>query len=113
MKRHALRDLFDQCIITIDELCQRLAAHQMDVQWERDHSSLRIYFNEGAVIATELAQILQLITETEVTLVAINSLHDEMVDAFIRVLEEERSHGFSRIFQVESETDAIPGHTGN
>jgi ABC-2 type transport system ATP-binding protein len=96
----------------LDELCSRLDMSQTNVHWERGPASLRLHFAEGDAVALELAQVLQVIAETGVTLVAINSLRDEMIDAFIQLLEEERSHGFSRILRVEPEGDAVPGSAG-
>ena len=93
----------------LDELCSRLDMSQTNVRWERGPASLRLHFAEGDAVALQLAQVLQVIAETSVTLVAINSLRDEMIDAFIQLLEEERSHGFSRILRVEAEGDAVPG----
>ena len=93
----------------LDELCSRLDMSQTNVRWERGAASLRLHFAEGDAVALQLAQVLQMIAETSVTLVAINSLRDEMIDAFIQLLEEERSHGFSRILRVEAEGDAVPG----
>ena len=93
----------------LDELCSRLDMSQTNVRWERGAASLRLHFAEGDAVALQLAQVLQVIAETSVTLVAINSLRDEMIDAFIQLLEEERSHGFSRILRVEAEGDAVPG----
>lgn len=58
-------------------------------------------------------RLLRLIADTDVTLVAINSLRDEMIDAFIRLLEKERSHGFSRILRVEPAGDAVSGPAGS
>lgn len=93
----------------LDELCSRLDMSQTNVRWERGPASLRLHFAEGDAVALQLAQVLQMIAETGITLVAINSLRDEMIDAFIQLLEEERSHGFSRILRVEAEGDAVPG----
>lgn len=91
----------------MDGLCSRLAMSNADIQWECGHSSLRLYFAEGDDVIVKLGQVLQIVAEANVTLVAINSLRDEMVDVFIRLLEEERSHGFSRILQVEPEGNDV------
>ncbi len=95
----------------VDGLCRRLAADETELGWERGPTSLRLYFAEQDVVAAELARVLQLIAQSDVTLTAINSLRDEMIDAFIRLLEEERSHGFSRILQV-AKSDAVSGSAG-
>ena len=97
----------------VDELCRRLTPSQPGLQWERESTSLRLYFAEGDDMAGGLAQVLEVIAETDATLVGIHSLRDEMIDAFIRLLEAERSHGFSRILQVEPEGDALSGSGGS
>ncbi len=93
----------------MDGLCERLETALPDLQWERGEASLKLYFAGREAMVQELTQVLQMIAATPVTLVAINSLRDEMVDAFIRLLEEERSHGFSRILRLDSEGDALSG----
>jgi hypothetical protein len=65
------------------------------------------------MVATGLGHVMQLIAEAGVTLLTIHSLHDEMVDAFIQLLEEERSHGFSRILRMEAESDGLSGAPGS
>ncbi len=97
----------------LDGLCSRLEQDQKNIEWERGLASLKVYFAEGDVVAERLAQILQVMAETDVQLVAINSLDDEMVAAFIQLVEEERSHGFSRILQVEPEGNAVSGTAGS
>lgn len=97
----------------IDGLCSRLAMRDMDIQWERGHNSLRFTFAEGDAVAAGLSKILQMVAEANVTVVAINSLRDEMADAFIQLLEEERSHGFSRVLRVEPEGNAVSGSAGS
>jgi ABC-2 type transport system ATP-binding protein len=97
----------------LDKLCGRLTASLPALQWERGQTSLRLYFGEGDEIAGGLAEVLGLVAEADATLVGIHSLRDEMIDAFIRLLEAERSHGFSRILQVEPEGNALPGGGGS
>jgi ABC-2 type transport system ATP-binding protein len=97
----------------MDALCGQLEASKVDFRWERGPMLLKLVFDNPETVATGLTPMLQMIAETGLTLVAINSEQDEMTDAFIQLLEEERSHGFSRILQVESEVDALPGDTGS
>lgn len=97
----------------LDELCRRLTAAELDGRWERHGNTLRLFFEAGDPIAARLGVVLTHIVEAQVTLVAINSLHDEMVDAFIRLLEEERSHGFSRILRLEPEGNGVPRAAGS
>ena len=97
----------------LDLLCGQLSTQLPQVQWERGPSSLKLYLEDEVAIATQLAQVLQMIAETGVGLTVINSMHDEMIDSFIQLLEEERSHGFSRILQVDPQSNALPGNTGS
>lgn len=97
----------------VDQLCQRLESELSGIQWERERSSIKLYISGRDGIAIHLAAIMGIVAETDVSLVAISSLQDEMTDAFIRLLEEERSHGFSRIFRLEPAADAVPGDPGN
>ena len=97
----------------LEGLCNQLEMSQAGIQWERGPASRRLFFGEGDRVAVALAQVLQMIADADVTLVAITSLRDEMIDAFIRLLEAERSHGFSRILQVEPEGNAVSGSTGS
>ncbi len=97
----------------VDGLCQRLKADHPTLRWERDHTVIKLLFDDVNDIAPGLAQALQAITAGGAALIAINSLQDEMVDAFIRLLEEERGHGFSRIFRAsQSGTPAGDGFSG-
>jgi ABC-2 type transport system ATP-binding protein len=97
----------------LEELCGRLATSRPSFQWEQCPTSLRLYFGDGDDTAAGLAHVLGLMGEADVTLAGIHSLRDEMFDAFIRLLEAERSHGFSRILQVEPEGNALPGSGGS
>lgn len=96
----------------LDGLCQRLEADLTGIEWERERSSIKLVIPGNDGVAAQLAPIMQIIAETDVTLVTISSLQDEITDAFIRLLEEERSHGFSRILQVGSAADAVSSDPG-
>ena len=97
----------------VEGLCSKLTMSRYDIHWERSQGSLKLYFAEGDSVALGLAQVLQMISEVDVELVAINSLRDEMVDSFIRLLEKERSHGFSRILRGKPEGNGVHGAAGN
>jgi len=96
----------------IDGVSDRLKAAHLAVHWERDHTILRLIFDETGDIVPGLLQVLQVIADTEATLITINSLQDEMVDAFIRLLEEERGHGFSRILRAAQAGDGLSSPAG-
>jgi ABC-2 type transport system ATP-binding protein len=96
----------------LDLLCNRLSEQLPHVQWERGPFSLRLYLQDEAALATQLAEVLQVIAESKLRLMGLNSLQDEMIDSFIQLLEEERSHGFSRILQVDPQNNAVPGNPG-
>jgi ABC-2 type transport system ATP-binding protein len=80
-------------------LLQRLRQERPDLHIELRGQTLEMTFPDATQIATQLAAVLKLVSETGVALVGIHSLHDDMVDAFIHLLQEERSHGFSRLFR--------------
>jgi hypothetical protein len=72
-----------------------------DVVWERHLNTLRLHFPDtDRNLAQKLMSILRDIEQFELSLIGFRTLKDDMVDAFIRLLEEERSHGFSRIIQL-------------
>lgn len=97
----------------LDAVCEMLAARTIHARWERNSTGIKLYFAEMESVAAGLGQVMQIIVEAGATLAAIHSLHDEMVDAFIQLLEEERSHGFSRILRMETESDGVPGPGGS
>jgi ABC-2 type transport system ATP-binding protein len=97
----------------IDGLCQRLATREPGLQWERGPSSVTLFFAAEDVVAAELVHVLGMVAEEAVTLTAIHSLRDEMIDAFIRLVEEERSHGFSRVLRVAPKRNAVSGAAGS
>jgi hypothetical protein len=91
-----------------------LEANPIPARWERDASGITLHFAQPELAAAGLAQVLQRVAENGVTLVAIHSLHDEMIDAFIQLLEEERAHGFSSIPRLETPLNGVssPGGRG-
>lgn len=93
-------------------LVTRLQHERPDLHLVQRGETLEITFPPTGNIAPELTAVLKCVTEAEVILVAIHSLHDDMVDAFIHLLEEERSHGFSRLFRTEDQHHALPSGTG-
>jgi ABC-2 type transport system ATP-binding protein len=97
----------------LDALCDRLASSSLPVRWERHLTGIKLCFAQKELVAVGLGQVMQLMVETGVMLLAIHSLHDEMIDAFIQLLEEERAHGFSRILRMETEGYGVPGSPGS
>jgi len=73
---------------------------------------IKLLFDDVNDIAPGLVQALQAITAVGAALLAVNSLQDEMVDAFIRLLEEERGHGFSRIFRASQAGNGFSSAAG-
>lgn len=92
----------------VDGVCARLVRELPDAQWTRQHNRLEISFGYSETDAAQLGAILQIIAAAGATLVTIHSLHDDMVDAFIHLLKEERAYGFSRLFH-----HAVLGDSGN
>ncbi len=97
----------------LDRVGALLAASTLPVRWERTLAGLQLYFDHDGPIAAQLGQVLQLVADAGARLYAIHSLHDEMVDAFIQLLEEERSHGFARILRIEPENNGVSGPAGS
>lgn len=76
-------------------------------------STLEVTLDDAQPIANQVVQVLQLVATSGTPLVTIHSLDDDMVDAFIRLLDEERSHGFARLFQTDTPAAALLRHTGD
>jgi ABC-2 type transport system ATP-binding protein len=93
----------------LDVVTSRIKTEHPNLRWERERSVLRLMFDEVSDIAPGLVQALQVVADSGAILVAIDSLQDEMVDAFIQLLEEERGHGFSRIFRDAQTSDGLSG----
>jgi ABC-type multidrug transport system ATPase subunit len=110
---------FEQQIPTLDELGS--------VRYERLGSEFRITFLGTEPLPEYVERVLQLVDRTGVELLHINTGADEIEEAFLRRLEEDRTRGFLRAaawaatldiakrgpkIQSDSETaDAsIPGH---
>lgn len=92
----------------VEGLCDRLEASAIKAKWKRTGMAVRLTFERDGTMAAELGKVLQLVNEADVTLYAIHSLQDEMVEAFIQLLEEERAHGFSRILKLEDDPQPAP-----
>lgn len=83
----------------LEGLCKKLSGD--DVVWERNLNTLRLHFPDtDRNLTQKLMSILRDVEQFELSLIGFRTLKDDMVDAFIRLLEEERSHGFSRIIQL-------------
>lgn len=93
----------------LDLVTSRIKVEYPDLRWEKERSVLRLNFDDVSEIAPGLVQALQVVSDCGAVLVAIDSLQDEMVDAFIQLLEEERGHGFSRIFRSTQTNDGVSG----
>ncbi|MBI5961174.1 MAG: ABC transporter ATP-binding protein [Chloroflexi bacterium] len=96
-----------------ERLRAALTSSAISLRWELDRQSLKLYFSHDEPMAVGLSQVLQCIVAADARLLAVNSLHDEVVDAFIHLLEEERSHGFSRILRLEPENHGVSGAAGS
>lgn len=94
-------------------LVRRLQHERPDLRIVQRGDTLEITFPLASSIASELTAVLKMVVEADITLVTIHSLHDDMVDAFIHLLEEERSHGFSRLFRTEDQRYALPSGSDN
>lgn len=95
----------------IEAFANYLTTHSW--QWSRNFNTFRLTFSDSATdLNQQILPILQTLDSLNLTLLGLRSLKDDMVDAFIHLLEEERSHGFSRIIQLGTVSRAISnGHS--
>ncbi|MGE3855412.1 MAG: ABC transporter ATP-binding protein [Dehalococcoidia bacterium] len=103
---------FEQQIHTLDEIGS--------VRYERLGAEFRLTFLGTEALPEYITRVLQLIDRTGVELLHINTGADEIEEAFLRRLEEDRTRGFLRaaawaatqeIGGAKEESDAgIPGH---
>lgn len=75
----------------VEKLLQRAAAWENGATWDWSAPLLRVQLTEGAAVASTLSQIFSLIAEEDVALISVNMGSDQMEDAFLRRLEEDRS----------------------
>jgi ABC-2 type transport system ATP-binding protein len=78
-----------------------------DISWEQLPGTLRVEFPQDGNFTQSLIGLLQFLQEHSIKLLGIRTLKGDMVDAFIQLLEEERSHGFSRILELDALSRAI------
>ncbi len=82
-----------------DAAHQKLRTAYPTARIERFGLTIELTFSNADNMAAQIAKTLQIIADTEgVNLVGIHTLNDDMVDAFMQLLKEERSHGFARLF---------------
>ncbi len=103
---------FEQQIHTLDEIGS--------VRYERLGAEFRLTFLGTEALPEYITRVLQLIDRTGVELLHINTGADEIEEAFLRRLEEDRTRGFLRaaawaatqeLSGAKEESDAgIPGH---
>ena len=103
---------FEQQIHALDDIGS--------VRYERLGAEFRLTFLGTAPLTEYITRVLQLIDRTGVELLHINTGADEIEEAFLRRLEEDRTRGFLRaaawaasqdITGAKDEIDAgIPGH---
>ena len=103
---------FEQQIHTLDDIGS--------VRYERLGSEFRLTFLGTHALPEYITRVLQLIDRTGVELLHINTGADEIEEAFLRRLEEDRTRGFLRaaawaatqeVGRAKEESDAgIPGH---
>ena len=97
----------------LDAFTARLDALNLEARWERAEGVLRLFFEDEIAVAPDLARVVGLVADCGVRLYAINSLNDDMVEAFIDMLEEERAHGFSRILRMGAESHGLQRPAGD
>jgi len=75
----------------VERLLQRGATWEMAGEWEWTAPILRITVAEGAPVASTLSRLFTMIAEEEVSLLSVTMGSDQMEDAFLRRLEEDKS----------------------
>ncbi|MAG36430.1 MAG: ABC transporter ATP-binding protein [Dehalococcoidia bacterium] len=63
--------------------------------------TLRVLFTRGQPFLSELTSLLRLLSKHQIELLSVRSAGDQLEDAFLRRLEEERTRGFARAMDVE------------
>ncbi|MEX0682570.1 MAG: ABC transporter ATP-binding protein [Dehalococcoidia bacterium] len=74
----------------VERLLQRGANWELAASWEWNAPLLNITLREGAPVAATLGHLFTMIAEENLTLLSVNMGSDQMEDAFLRRLEEDR-----------------------
>ena len=78
--------------------------------WVSEPNSLVVQLADGQSRARALAEVLQLVDSSKLSLRTIRSGQNETEDAYLQLLQEDRAHGFRRFdLQMHRPTDAILG----
>jgi ABC-2 type transport system ATP-binding protein len=75
----------------VERLLQKAASWEAAVELDWKAPLLRVQMSEGAPVAATLSHLFSLIAEEDVTLLTVNMGSDQMEDAFLRRLEEDRA----------------------
>lgn len=86
----------------VDAFCAELDG----IDWERLPGVVRLTLAASDDLGPIMLNVMTLLTRTDVKLNGLKAAREEMVDAFIRLMNEERSHGFSQILQSVSGNSA-------
>jgi ABC-2 type transport system ATP-binding protein len=84
----------------LDDFCRRLDAVTEIVGFERKGSWLEVRFTVSERIAAPLGKLLLIAAEMGVEILSVSSTKGQTEDAFIHLLEEDQSHGFSRSYST-------------
>jgi ABC-2 type transport system ATP-binding protein len=82
----------------VDAFCAQLDG----IEWERTPGVVRLTLAAREDLGPIMLNVMTLLTNTDIKLNGLKAAREEMVDAFIRLMNEERSHGFSQILQSVS-----------
>jgi ABC-2 type transport system ATP-binding protein len=74
-----------------ERLVQRGASWELSSSWEWNAPLLRVSISESAPLAMALSQLLAMVAEEDLALLAINMAGDQLEEAFLRRLDEDRS----------------------
>lgn len=84
-----------------ERLVQRGANWELSTSWEWNEPLLRVTFSESAPLAAALSQLLSMVAEEELTLVTINMAGDQLEEAFLRRLDEDRAGAILSDWEVQ------------
>ena len=74
-----------------ERLVQRGANWELSSSWDWNAPLLRVSISESAPLAMALSQLLAMVAEEDLALLAINMAGDQLEEAFLRRLDEDRS----------------------
>jgi len=110
MKKLIHREVVDLALEgNITQVMDSLATEEDDLSFEQiNEDVIRVSFRNGRTLATDLNRVLDIISRQGVEILSIRSA-DEIEDAFLKHLEEDRQRGFTRPYISQGADLPSPG----